>query len=240
MLTILLRNTIVVLLVLLLCSSNLLCFAQKAKVRIVDKGAELRLKPDSSSAAIKQLPLGTEFDVIETIGEWIKVKLPPDKDGMVIVGYINRSHVEIELMEVKTERETVVQEKRLPLREAQVSLDQNAIYDWENALRRAKSKRSTGTILTVTGAIVFTGCMILTFAHQEPEFDFPYYKYKARTPYIIGDVLGLVTLTTGLALLIPASGTIKRLNEEGRRKGYLSIGLSPEHKGISLRLIYCF
>lgn len=66
----------------------------KIKVKIIKDGAPLRLYPDSESLIIEMLPLGAIFEGEEIIGEWIKIKLPPDEEGIVIVGYIHQSIVE--------------------------------------------------------------------------------------------------------------------------------------------------
>lgn len=66
---------------------------QENKVRVIYEGAVLRLKPNSTSPVIKNLPIGATLDVIESIGEWVRVQLPPDKKGMVIEGYVHRSFI---------------------------------------------------------------------------------------------------------------------------------------------------
>ncbi|MHA1381301.1 MAG: OmpW family outer membrane protein [Candidatus Helarchaeota archaeon] len=68
--------------------------SKELKVRVIIKDAPLRLKPNSDSLIIKRLPLGAELDFVKEMGQWIKIKLPPDKDGIVIEGYIHQSMVE--------------------------------------------------------------------------------------------------------------------------------------------------
>lgn len=74
---------------------NLYC--QETKIRIIKEDAVLRLKPNSESLIIKKLPLGAVLSVEESIRDWVKIKLPPDKDGVVVTGYIHRSFVEFEI-----------------------------------------------------------------------------------------------------------------------------------------------
>lgn len=62
-------------------------------IRISSKDAVLRLDPNHKSTIIRTLPIGASFIVEETIGDWIKLKLPPDKDGLVVIGYVYKSHV---------------------------------------------------------------------------------------------------------------------------------------------------
>jgi len=64
------------------------------KIRVVKPGASLRVKPDSGSLTIRDMPLGALLEFEELSGEWIKIKLPPGSDGIVIVGYVHVSFVE--------------------------------------------------------------------------------------------------------------------------------------------------
>lgn len=82
-------------------STTISMYSQEAKIRIIKEEAVLRLKPNSESLIIKELPLGSEFNVIETIRDWIKVKLPPDEDRIVVTGYIHSSFVTFDIKQVK-------------------------------------------------------------------------------------------------------------------------------------------
>lgn len=84
--------------------SALNLYGQETKVRVIKEGAVLRLKPESESIIINNLPLGAFLDAEETIGEWVKVKLPPDKNGVVVTGYILSSFVEFEKIEKAVEK----------------------------------------------------------------------------------------------------------------------------------------
>ncbi|MFC2164015.1 porin family protein [Acidobacteriota bacterium] len=72
-------------------------YAQETKRLIVIKKENtiLRLYPREDSLAIKELPLGALLEVEEEIGEWFKIELPLDKDGIVITGYVHQSAVSI-------------------------------------------------------------------------------------------------------------------------------------------------
>ncbi|MHA1381300.1 MAG: outer membrane beta-barrel protein, partial [Candidatus Helarchaeota archaeon] len=75
------------------------------------------------SLIIKHLPLGSEFNIVEVIGKWIKINLPPDKDGIVITGYVQKSFVEFEEKIDKTNKQDVfsnisqVEEPQLPYKQ---------------------------------------------------------------------------------------------------------------------------
>lgn len=62
-------------------------------VRVVKENAVLILEPTKNSQVIKYLPLGAQLEVLENIENWIKVKLAPNKEGIVIVGFIRVSFV---------------------------------------------------------------------------------------------------------------------------------------------------
>lgn len=63
-------------------------------VRIVKKNAVLRIKPSNTGSIVKSLPLGALLEVEEAKEEWLRVKLPPDKEGFIVMGYIHRSFTE--------------------------------------------------------------------------------------------------------------------------------------------------
>lgn len=65
-------------------------YAAGSYVRVVKENAVLKLDPDKNSRVIKYLPLGAQLEVAKDLDNWIKVKLPPDKDGIIIVGFIQK------------------------------------------------------------------------------------------------------------------------------------------------------
>jgi hypothetical protein len=65
------------------------------KLRVSAMSASIRLKPDPESPVIATLPKGTSFNSYEAEGDWFRVVLPPGKDGIVIIGYIAKSEVQI-------------------------------------------------------------------------------------------------------------------------------------------------
>jgi len=67
---------------------------EEGKIKIISQKAVLRLKPNDDSLIIKQLNYGEVFDIEERIGEWIKIKLPPNEEGFVVTGYIHQRFVE--------------------------------------------------------------------------------------------------------------------------------------------------
>jgi len=230
----------------ILIISSIILSAQEGKIRIIKKDAVLRLKPNEKSLIIKHLPLGSEFNIVEVIGKWIKINLPPDKDGIVIAGYIHRSFIEfLKGQTIKKPNKNIVikpdKKFELPVKKVDDGYSQ-----WKKDLARAKGRKSTGSILSILGGVIFVPCFVLTFAHQETIYEYGYWglvqyeKKKARWPYIVGDALGLTSLIVGLTIYLPARGSVKKLEEEGREKGYFKVGFLPEYKGVGIKFIFSF
>lgn len=81
--------------------------ADGVKVRIKADIAQLRLRPDVASPIVGQALPGTILVAEETTGEWYRLTLPPDENGFVISGYVQKSFVE-----VVPEGEAVSEKKR--------------------------------------------------------------------------------------------------------------------------------
>jgi len=71
-------------------------FAEAAEmtIRVKVQNANIRLKPTTESMIISQVPIGAVFSLKGAVGEWYKVDLPPDENGVVVTGYIHKSMVE--------------------------------------------------------------------------------------------------------------------------------------------------
>jgi outer membrane protein W len=63
------------------------------KVSIKVRMANIRLMPSLKSAVIHQLPLGVELKPLGKSGNWHRVNLPPNPDGIILSGYIHGSIV---------------------------------------------------------------------------------------------------------------------------------------------------
>jgi len=64
------------------------------QVRVIKKDAVLRLKPKGDEVVLRKLPLGALLDVEEQLDDWLKISLPPDEDGFVVTGYLQKSFTE--------------------------------------------------------------------------------------------------------------------------------------------------
>ena len=65
----------------------------KWKVEVIVTTANVRSAPALTGSIVTRLPKGTLLEAEKAEGPWFKVNLPPDKDGVVKVGYIHQSVV---------------------------------------------------------------------------------------------------------------------------------------------------
>ncbi|MBN1273432.1 MAG: hypothetical protein JXB26_14285 [Candidatus Aminicenantes bacterium] len=83
--------------------------AQKLKIKVIVDQAKVYLEPILTSSVITNVPAGAVFEVQKTIGEFYEVNLPPDENGFVKSGFIQKSaveEIESEDMPEKTQEET--------------------------------------------------------------------------------------------------------------------------------------
>jgi len=77
---------------------------------VVAPKANIRLRPNFESQVIQQVQLGDMLQSVGETGEWYRVNLPPDEDGIVISGYIHQSFIE-EIVEKVTEVPEIEEKK---------------------------------------------------------------------------------------------------------------------------------
>ena len=65
------------------------------KLRVSADKAAIHLQPDLKSPVIGTVPQGTILSSNQGEGAWFRIALPPDKEGIVILGYIATNDVEI-------------------------------------------------------------------------------------------------------------------------------------------------
>jgi len=95
----------IVFLSIIIIFSTINTHSQEITIRVIKEDAVLRLKPNEESLILKNLPIGAVLFVEETLGEWVKARLHPDKDGIVISGYIHSSFVEFKIKPNQTKKE---------------------------------------------------------------------------------------------------------------------------------------
>lgn len=115
-------------------------------------------------------------------------------------------------------------------------------------LNKAKSKKTVGLVLMISGGVILASSMYFTFADKikiytserhyiPPPIDLYTYTWtlidtKIKTLYIVGDVVGLVSGIVGLAIHLSAVKKLKRLNS----KVVADIGILPEFNAVGVRL----
>jgi len=237
------NKTLLKILILFVFFSNLFVYmavhlySQETKIRIIKENAVLKLEPKHESLTIKKLALGSELEVVESFDNWIKVKLPPDKDGIVVTGYIHLSFVEYQAKQEPQFRDKedmpIIIEKKLsqPI--------QNVAYlQWKEKLSKAQTKLSTGTLLTICGTLILVPSIAYTFYNEWPSSkeNNRYLSGGGWATVIIGDVLGVAGIVGGMSLVISGSSQRKTLEEEGKMKGYLTVGIVSKYKAVGIQI----
>jgi len=75
--------------------------SKKVQVVVIKEDAVLKLDPNDESMIIRKLPLGALLNAKQILNEWIKIELMPNKDGIVVVGYVKSSFVRLESNAIK-------------------------------------------------------------------------------------------------------------------------------------------
>jgi hypothetical protein len=226
-------------------STNL--FSQVTKARVVKEDAVLRLKPNNESIIIKRLPIGSEFDVEEILQEWIKIKLPPDKDEIVVTGYVH-----IGFLDVAIKKSDINQDKKLAEadvnKKTEIPGQENDYRQWQQKLSSAKSRKKAGDTASVIGAVVSALGTSLYFTDKKEviDIDIGYYttttttRYEKKNEYLLVSVGGLIMSVIGFVISDPAKEEIRLLEIEGGNKHYIIAGLAPIKGGYTFQLKYSF
>ncbi len=69
-------------------------FKSPKKIKAISENAGIRTEPSIKSEIIHKVPLGITLQSVGKAGEWYKVDLLPDKEGIVVAGYIHQIFVE--------------------------------------------------------------------------------------------------------------------------------------------------
>lgn len=63
------------------------------KIQVILESANVRSSPNFESEIIHQVESGLSLLAVGKIGEWFRVDLPPDEDGIIISGFIHKTLV---------------------------------------------------------------------------------------------------------------------------------------------------
>lgn len=230
-----------VLILSLFCIFSYDLYSQENKIRIIKKDAFLRLNPDEESEILKALPMGSEFIVEEILEEWVKIMLPVDENGIIILGYVHKSFLRLSTSgalkttvqpKIPIENPILIPfEKPKPFPSQEINED---YITWKKKLELAKTKRSTGTLVSIIGSVISIVTTVAEQSDSNSNYDYD------RTPYIVAYGVSLVSTIAGLAISLPASKEVKQLELEGARKGYILASINTIPKGFSLSLAFSF
>jgi hypothetical protein len=240
------------------------------KVRVIKKGAELKIEASIESQTIMGLPLGGEF-AIDTIPslDWVKIKLPPNKDGIILSGFLHVSYIEFigapAIVRPKVDAPEITRPKiDGPWKEKpkinDIVIDQEYetdkkpissedYFNWQRTYSAAKSKASlwggiglVGALITVGGA----GWIILGELKPNKEFDYGWYKttVEYHAPTIAWIVTGSGALIGAIGIIAEASAIeyVRALESEGENKGYIKFiaGIIPQFKSVGIQFSLFF
>lgn len=202
----------------------LLSAANQEKIRVTVDNAPIHNKTDTSSKVVTTIPLGAELEVVERLGEWIKVKLPPDERGFVITGYIHKSNVELD---------EKVEQKMAP-QPIEPTLTPEELNE---AIKRTKGWRTLGWIITVPSAgwltltVVALAVVVLQGETGDLGFKENIFGYTTMGVAAVGTIVGI-------SLITRSSKKLRILRRQ--QKTQLSLSLDPLNKGcvLSLRLSF--
>lgn len=218
-------------------------YSQEAKIRIVKEDAVLRLKPNNESIEIRKLPIGSEFLVEEPLGEWITIKLPPDKDGIIITGYVHNSYVEFSGTQSEASKEREKERDKIPqkIEMPEINIDDNYSL-WKQKLDIAKSRKKAGDATSIIGLCVSSLGSLLYFTDlkETKDIDISYYTktttYENQNEYLLVSLGGLIISVIGYVTSEPAKDEIRALELEGAKKRYFLAGLAPIRGGLVFQL----
>ena len=224
------------------------------KVKILKENAELKTLPQVGSLTIARLPLGGEFSIAERISEeWIKISLPPDKDGIVQSGYVQVpfvGFVDVPEGGEESKGKKLVQEDTLKGTNPNVPMDSDSL-NWRREYAAAKSRKSLWTGVAVVGGAMLAGGIVIyltTTKHSSnPSSGFSEV-FDALGPAIqqgagatVGG-LGLLICIGGFIGESAAARNVQALEREGENKGYIKIqaGILPKYHSLGVQIAWGF
>jgi len=199
-------------------------FAQEFELRIIKSGAVLRLHPEHDSQIIMDLPLGAALQYEALIEGWFKIRMSSKELGKTVIGYVHSSFVEI----LKQPAPTIIEKK------PETSLEtKEGYYDWKRELARAQSLQKSGIPLLVVGTALLAPS--LYFALRGPGEGHYYYTW-AKIAIGVGIFGGATFIIFGISNMSRGSSLIRQLEDEGIRRGYISIGLLPNFRAVGIQV----
>ena len=70
-----------------------LTFDPPRKVQVILDSANIRSNPNFESEIVHQIEKGLTLLAVGKVGEWFRVDLPPDEEGIIISGFIHQTYI---------------------------------------------------------------------------------------------------------------------------------------------------
>ena len=68
-------------------------FDPPRKVQVILDSANIRSNPNFESEIVHQIEKGLTLLAVGKVGEWFRVDLPPDEEGIIISGFIHQTYI---------------------------------------------------------------------------------------------------------------------------------------------------
>lgn len=68
-------------------------FDPPRKVQVILESANIRSNPNFESEIVRQIEKGITLLAVGKVGEWYRVDLPPDEEGIIISGFIHQTYI---------------------------------------------------------------------------------------------------------------------------------------------------
>jgi len=227
-------------------------FSDDSQVRVTASKANIRLRPTTQSTIVSTVPLGAVLEVIKKEGNWYFVKLPPDKKGIVVTGYIHQSLVEIfeEIEKPVKSGERIIEKKEavipretpqkvIPKPTKSLDLSKDAEYlRWKEAYYKAEADFKKWKKYAYIGMFAFLGGIIVT----------PLTALTARGEGALAPMIGAMAVGIGGAGLWlyaanrrgAAAEKMALLMNEGRIKKYISAYINPKKRCYAVTFAIAF
>ena len=201
--------------------------------------------PLIESPTIVGLPLGAEFSIAQRISEeWIKINLPPNKDGIVQSGYVQVSYIQIiDVPEnrIETDETKLIQEYEAKKKNINVPSEET-FFKWQREYSAAKSRHSIWVGIGIFGGLATIGGVIWIIAVEANPPEEPYLnKHAPDLAWVVAGV-GILSLVAGLIGQNSALEYVRTLESEGEAKGYVKFraGILPTYRSIGFQLAITF
>lgn len=259
-------SRVVLVLLLFVLVTTTFVFSEVLKIRVIASAANIRLKPTVQSAILLTAPLGAVLDVIRQEESWYFVQLPPNKDGIVVTGFIHQSVVEVieATNEIKKVEEKLAEQPgekpiiKNPNLETTASLRGKSLSEkekhflatdsyystWRERLDQAKAEqKGVKKWMWIGGGVALVGYVAapLLAVSSLSETGTGKSQNTMVTVGMLVGTAGMALATYGLIRYFSKGRQVGRIMEEGMVKGYiLGLNINPSTKTYALSFAMAF